>query len=59
MIGWDTLYIEWLSVNNYGIYRVNPLIELLSVVLITRNVYCCPAGFKRVRMLTGIVAVIR
>jgi len=29
MIGWDTLYIEWLSVNNYDIYRANPLIELL------------------------------
>ena len=32
MISRDTLYIEWLSVNIYGVYRVNPLIKLVFIV---------------------------
>ena len=32
MISRDTLYIEWLSVNIYGVNRVNPLINMAFIV---------------------------
>jgi len=38
MISRDTLYIEWLSVNIYGSNRVNSLIDMALIVLITRNI---------------------
>ena len=58
IISRDTLYIERLSVNIYGVNRVYPLIDMASIVLITRNILLS-GGFKRMRVLTGTVAVTR
>jgi hypothetical protein len=38
MISRDTLYTERLSVNIYGVNSVNSLIDMVSIVLITRNI---------------------
>ena len=59
MISRNTLYIEWLSVNIYGVNRVNSLIDMASIVLITRNIFFVQPGFKRLRALPGTVAVNR
>jgi hypothetical protein len=59
MISRDTLYIEWLSVNIYGVNHVNSLIDMALIVLITRNILVVRLGFKRLRALIGTAAVIR
>ncbi len=59
MISRDTLYIEWLSVNIYGVNRVNSLVDMALIVLIARNILVVWPGFKRLRTLIGTAAVIR
>jgi len=59
MISRDTLYIEWLSVNIYGVNRINSLIDMALIVLIARNILVVRLGFKRLRKLIGTAAVIR
>lgn len=59
MISRDTLYIEWLSVNIYGVNRVNSLIDMALIVLIARPILVVRLGFKRLRALIGTAAVTR
>jgi hypothetical protein len=59
MISRDTLYIEWLSVNIYGVNRVNSLVDMALIVLIARNILVVRLGFKRLRALIGTASVIR
>jgi hypothetical protein len=59
MISRDTLYIEWLSVNIYGVNRINSLIDMALIVLIARNILVVRLAFKRLKELIGTAAVIR